>query len=94
MKSAAVAFALVGAAFAQGVTDKIAPEGGIPDGCSGSFDGNFEITVAQVTYAKRDQRDLSVSCTISSPSVETPTVQAGDSAIPIIQILTTYTEAC
>lgn len=59
MKSAAVAFALVGAAFAQGVTDKIAPEGGIPDGCSGSFDGNFEITVAQVTYAKRDQRDLS-----------------------------------
>ncbi|KAI0174892.1 covalently-linked cell wall protein [Pestalotiopsis sp. NC0098] len=54
MKYAAVALAFVGAAYAQGVTDKIAPEGGIPDGCSGSFDGNFEITVAQVSYSKRD----------------------------------------
>lgn len=56
MKSAVVAAAFIGAAMAapQGVTDKIAPEGGIPAGCSASYDGKFEITVAQVTYQKRD----------------------------------------
>ncbi|KAK6073874.1 covalently-linked cell wall protein [Seiridium cupressi] len=58
MKSAVVAAALVGAAFAapQGVTDKITPDGGIPSGCSAAYDGNFEITVAQVSYQKRDQQ--------------------------------------
>lgn len=56
MKSAVIASALVGVALAapQGVTDKISPDGGIPSGCSAAFDGNFEITVAQVTYQKRD----------------------------------------
>ncbi|KAI1772164.1 hypothetical protein F4818DRAFT_444397 [Hypoxylon cercidicola] len=43
--------ALTGIAIAapQGVTDKLTPTGAAPAGCTGSFDGNFEITVADVT---------------------------------------------
>lgn len=48
----AVASALVGAAFAQGVTEKISPTGAAPAGCTGSFSGSFEITVVQVTQKR------------------------------------------
>lgn len=43
--------ALLGIALAapQGVTDKLTPTGAAPAGCTGSFDGQFEITVAEVT---------------------------------------------
>ncbi|KAI1760105.1 hypothetical protein GGR53DRAFT_511108 [Hypoxylon sp. FL1150] len=43
--------ALAGIAVAapQGVTDKLTPTGAAPAGCTGTFDGNFEITVAEVT---------------------------------------------
>lgn len=45
--------ALAGIAVAapqpQGVTDKLTPTAAAPAGCTGSFDGNFEITVAEVT---------------------------------------------
>ncbi|OTB09401.1 hypothetical protein M426DRAFT_78981 [Hypoxylon sp. CI-4A] len=43
--------ALMGVAVAapQGVTDKLTPTAPAPAGCTGSFDGKFEITVAEVT---------------------------------------------
>lgn len=43
------AFAGIAIAAPQGVTDKLTPTGAAPAGCTGSFDGNFEITVAEVT---------------------------------------------
>ncbi|KAI1856915.1 hypothetical protein JX265_000733 [Neoarthrinium moseri] len=56
MKAVCVASTLLGLALAapQGVTDKIPPEGATPEGCKTSLDGKFEITVAQVSYQKRD----------------------------------------
>ncbi|KAI5859251.1 hypothetical protein GGS23DRAFT_600541 [Durotheca rogersii] len=49
--SFAVVSALVGIAIAtpQGVTDTLTPTGVAPAGCTGSFDGSFEITVADIT---------------------------------------------
>ncbi|KAI1655978.1 hypothetical protein F4813DRAFT_365951 [Daldinia decipiens] len=43
--------ALLGIAIAapQGITDKLTPTGTAPAGCTGSFDGKFEISVAEVT---------------------------------------------
>ncbi|KAI0405148.1 hypothetical protein F4802DRAFT_202864 [Xylaria palmicola] len=51
-----LASAFVGVALAvpQGVTDKLTPTGAAPAGCTGSFDGKFEITVAKVTNEKRE----------------------------------------
>ncbi|RYO75362.1 hypothetical protein DL766_005295 [Monosporascus sp. MC13-8B] len=45
----AVASALLGIALAapQGVTDVVTPTGSAPAGCTGSFEGSFEITVTQ-----------------------------------------------
>lgn len=43
------AFLGVAIAAPQGVTDKLTPTGAAPAGCTGSFDGKFEITVAEVT---------------------------------------------
>ena len=53
----AIVSALLGVAVAapQGVTEKLTPTGAAPAGCTGSFDGKFEITVAEVT----EKRDLS-----------------------------------
>ncbi|KAL7621786.1 hypothetical protein AAE478_007285 [Parahypoxylon ruwenzoriense] len=47
----ALVSAFVGIAIAapQGVTDKLTPTGAAPAGCTGSFDGSFEITVAEIT---------------------------------------------
>jgi len=47
--------ALSGIALAtpQGVTDKLTPTGAAPAGCTGTFDGKFEITVAKVTEQKK-----------------------------------------
>ncbi|KAI1801965.1 hypothetical protein F4811DRAFT_531495 [Daldinia bambusicola] len=49
--------ALLGTAIAapQGVTDKLTPTGAAPAGCTGTFDGKFEISVAEVT----EKRDIS-----------------------------------
>ncbi|KAI0113508.1 hypothetical protein F4814DRAFT_348579 [Daldinia grandis] len=49
--------ALLGIAIAapQGITDKLTPTGAAPAGCTGSFDGKFEISVAEVT----EKRDIS-----------------------------------
>ncbi|KAG4220037.1 hypothetical protein PC116_g31484, partial [Phytophthora cactorum] len=43
--------ALLGTAIAapQGVTDKLTPTGAAPAGCTGTFDGKFEISVAEIT---------------------------------------------
>ncbi|KAL2167704.1 hypothetical protein VTG60DRAFT_923 [Thermothelomyces hinnuleus] len=47
--------AMVASAVAQGVTEKIAPEGDAPSGCKPNFDGPFQITVVPLTdKAKRD----------------------------------------
>lgn len=45
---------MLGAAAAQGVTDKISPNGAAPAGCQATFDGSFEISVLDVTVAKRE----------------------------------------
>ncbi|KAI3324430.1 hypothetical protein HD806DRAFT_522213 [Xylariaceae sp. AK1471] len=48
-------------AIPQGITDKLTPTGAAPAGCTGTFDGNFEITVAKVTEQKRsipEKRDV------------------------------------
>ncbi|CAD0084283.1 unnamed protein product [Aureobasidium vineae] len=57
MKSFAIAAAFAGAAVAmpQGVTQSISPKTGPPSGCSENFDGEFSISIANVTTnAKRD----------------------------------------
>ncbi|KAK8120653.1 hypothetical protein PG999_004773 [Apiospora kogelbergensis] len=56
MKSTIVASStLLGLALAvpQGITEKLTPTGSAPAGCSGTFDGSFEITVAKITEKKR-----------------------------------------
>lgn len=61
MKTTYALASLVGAAFAipQGVTDKISPPGAPPAGCTKSFDGKFEITVAEPsTNGKRSLGQL------------------------------------
>lgn len=46
--------AMVVSAFAQGVTDRIAPTGDSPAGCLASSDGEFEIAVVPLSIgAKR-----------------------------------------
>ncbi|KAI4719596.1 hypothetical protein E4T48_04060 [Aureobasidium sp. EXF-10727] len=57
MKSFAVAAALAGAAVAmpQGVTQAISPKSGPPSGCSTNYDGQFSISITNVTTTpKRD----------------------------------------
>lgn len=47
--------AMVPLAIAQGVTDKVAPEGDATAGCQPNADGRFEITVVPLAgKAKRD----------------------------------------
>lgn len=47
--------AMVASVIAQGVTEKIAPEGDPPNGCKPDFDGPFEITAVPLAdKAKRD----------------------------------------
>ncbi|KAI1758031.1 hypothetical protein F4782DRAFT_476137 [Xylaria castorea] len=60
----ALASALLGVAMAapQGVTDQLTPTGAAPAGCTGTFDGNFEITVAQVTKEKRSIPEKRAEC--------------------------------
>ncbi|KAI0602051.1 hypothetical protein F4775DRAFT_297826 [Biscogniauxia sp. FL1348] len=60
----ALSTALLGVALAapQGVTEKITPTGAAPAGCTGSFDGKFEITVAQITEQKRSIPEKRDTC--------------------------------
>ncbi|KAI5923444.1 hypothetical protein F4810DRAFT_207086 [Camillea tinctor] len=62
--SLALSSALLGVALAapQGVTEKITPTGAAPAGCTGSFDGKFEITVAQITEQKRSIPEKRDTC--------------------------------
>ncbi|KAJ9144096.1 Covalently-linked cell wall protein [Pleurostoma richardsiae] len=54
MKSAfTLLAAIAGTVVAEGVTSKISPDAAAPTGCSASYDGNFEVTVAKVV-SKRD----------------------------------------
>ncbi|KAI0477915.1 hypothetical protein GGR56DRAFT_639350 [Xylariaceae sp. FL0804] len=55
----ALASALMGLAAAapQGVTTELTPTGAAPASCTGTYSGNFEISVAKVTETKK--RDLS-----------------------------------
>jgi hypothetical protein len=47
--------AMVALAVAQGVTDKIAPDGDAPAGCEANTDSKFEITIVPLkTKAKKD----------------------------------------
>ncbi|KAI0483699.1 hypothetical protein F4859DRAFT_409691 [Xylaria cf. heliscus] len=60
----ALASALLGVAMAapQGVTDKLTPTGAAPAGCTGTFDGKFEITVARVANEKRSIPEKRAEC--------------------------------
>lgn len=51
-----------GVATAQAVTSSIAPQASAPAGCSASFDGTFEITVAKVAGAEKRDAPIAVSC--------------------------------
>jgi len=52
--------AMVSAALAQGVTDKIAPEGATPAGCELTSPGEFEITIVKVKGDFGKQKQLAV----------------------------------
>ncbi|TGJ88608.1 hypothetical protein E0Z10_g175 [Xylaria hypoxylon] len=56
--------ALLGVALAapQGVTEKLTPTGAAPAGCTGTFDGKFEVTVAKVTEQKRSIPEKRAEC--------------------------------
>lgn len=49
-------------AVPQGVTEELTPAGAAPAGCTGSFDGKFEITVAKVTKEKRSIPEKRAAC--------------------------------
>lgn len=53
MKYATIALGLATVAYAQGVTEDIEPDSSAPDGCSASYDGEFEISVRSFAAAKR-----------------------------------------
>ncbi|KAI1309229.1 hypothetical protein F5Y03DRAFT_75273 [Xylaria venustula] len=59
-----LASALFGLAVAapQGVTETLTPTGAAPAGCTGTVDGNFEITVAKVTEEKRSLPEKRDEC--------------------------------
>ncbi|KAI0168913.1 hypothetical protein GGR52DRAFT_496807 [Hypoxylon sp. FL1284] len=56
------AFAAVALAAPQGVTDKLTPTGAPPAGCTGTFDGKFEITVAEVTEKRSVSQPERAEC--------------------------------
>ncbi|KAI1407708.1 hypothetical protein F5Y13DRAFT_174168 [Hypoxylon sp. FL1857] len=70
--------ALLGIALAapQGVTDKLTPTGAAPAGCTGSFDGKFEITVAEVTE-KRSISQLEKRAECGSDGILVSTLKDG-----------------
>ncbi|KAI0878646.1 hypothetical protein GGS24DRAFT_442547 [Hypoxylon argillaceum] len=62
--SLALVSALMGLAMAmpQGVTESLTPTGAAPAGCTGTFDGKFEISVAKVTKEKRSLPEKRAEC--------------------------------
>ncbi|KAI1277004.1 hypothetical protein F5Y07DRAFT_119463 [Xylaria sp. FL0933] len=58
----ASAFFGLAVAAPQGVTEVLTPTGAAPAGCTGSADGNFEITVAKVTEQKRSIPEKRAEC--------------------------------
>ncbi|GAP86759.1 putative covalently-linked cell wall protein [Rosellinia necatrix] len=59
-----VSAALLGVTIAapQGVTEKLTPTGAAPAGCTGSFDGKFEITVSRLKEEKRSLPEKRAVC--------------------------------
>lgn len=57
----AVLLSAAGVAQAQGVTSAIAPTASAPAGCTSSYDGTFEITVAKVEGAQKRDAPVAVS---------------------------------
>jgi hypothetical protein len=67
MKTTAVAFlSVVGYAAAQGVSAAISPSAPPPPGCTGTFDGNFEVQVRKPLSKK----DLPVQVSPPFPGIE------------------------
>ncbi|KAI1353880.1 hypothetical protein F5Y01DRAFT_275630 [Xylaria sp. FL0043] len=58
----AAAFFGLAVAAPQGVTEVLTPTGAAPAGCTGTADGNFEITVAKVTEQKRSILEKRAEC--------------------------------
>lgn len=79
MKSTTLLAAIVGTAglaLAQGVTSAIAPQATAPAGCSASYDGTFEITVAKVAVANKRDAPIAVSfCLLSFPLRKTKSIK-------------------
>lgn len=51
-----------GVALAQGVTSAVAPTASAPAGCTASYNGKFEVTVAKVEGAQKRDTPIAVSC--------------------------------
>ncbi|KAI0105042.1 hypothetical protein GGR51DRAFT_520647 [Nemania sp. FL0031] len=75
--SLALVSALLGVAVAipQGVTEVLTPTGAAPAGCTGTFDGKFEISVAKVTKEKRSLPEKRAEC--GSEGILVVTLQDG-----------------
>lgn len=63
MKAGIAFLSLAAGVCAQGVTSAIAPKASAPAGCSASFSGDFQVTVA-VVKSKRDE-PVCISCPLS-----------------------------
>ncbi|KAI1131118.1 hypothetical protein F5Y10DRAFT_90110 [Nemania abortiva] len=75
--SLALVSALLGLVVAvpQGVTEVLTPTGAAPAGCTGTFDGKFEISVAKVTKEKRSLPEKRAEC--GSEGILVATLQDG-----------------
>ncbi|KAK4128062.1 hypothetical protein N657DRAFT_564211, partial [Parathielavia appendiculata] len=67
--------AMVVFAIAQGVTDKIAPEGGAPAGCKPTLDAKFEITI--IPFKGMAKKDM---------AIEARTTFSGDHGNLVLQL--------
>ncbi len=68
--------AMVSATLAQGVINKIAPEGPIPSGCQLTALGEFEITIVKVRGDFKKQKQLAVEVCLLSYCLDVPCVGA------------------
>ncbi|KAH6640288.1 hypothetical protein F5144DRAFT_639864 [Chaetomium tenue] len=80
--------AMVPLAIAQGVTDKVAPEGDAPAGCQPNTDGRFEITV--VPLAEKAKRDSLLANRATCSGGGTVVVQLADGVLTDDQGRTGY----
>ncbi|KAH6843328.1 putative covalently-linked cell wall protein [Chaetomium sp. MPI-CAGE-AT-0009] len=80
--------AMAGLAIAQGVTDKIAPEGDAPAGCQPNAAGKFEITVIPLT--KKAKKDSLLENRAACSGDGTVVVQLADGVLTDAQGRTGY----